>query len=158
MDEKFEAVLTSPLDGLICVDRMQEKKGMPGERKEATQDMYITELQRENARTKTMFENIEGDIKDLRESQNKVLEIVTSLASDLRAGQVTTDMRFERFEGGLSAAHARLDEHEKKIDCLKSAREKAMAALWKNIAKYGIGGAVMLMLLGIKEWIKQTGV
>jgi hypothetical protein len=33
-----------------------------------------------------------------------------------------------------------------------------MAALWKNIAKYGIGGAVMLMLLGIKEWIKQTGV
>ena len=162
MDEKFEAVLTSPLDGLICVDRTdRESKVMPDGRKEATQDMYIVELQRESERTRTMLEHICEDLKSLRSEQKEVLEAVNTLASDERAARVATDMRIEKVENGLTTAHARIDDIHDRVTDLERApgnkAQKTISTFWKDVGKYGIAGAVMLLLLGIKEWIKQNG-
>ena len=156
MADKEDAILSSYMGGGICVDR-GGCEDMP-ERKEATQDMYITELQRENARTKTMFENICEDIKDLRSDLKEILAVVTKTAADAQSDRIATDMRVTKVENDLSTVHARLDEQHNEIQDIKDApgkrAEKQVQTVGKKVFEYGAVGALMLLILGLKEWLR----
>lgn len=128
------------------------------ERKEATQDMYITELQKDGERTRTLLEEFRQDLGCLAKKQDKIIDTLSQMASDERASRVATDMRIEKLENGLTAVHARVDPIESDVRDLKAApgkrAETQVRGFWKAVAQYGIGGAIMLLILGIKEWVR----
>jgi len=152
---KLESILSSNLNGAICVERAGL---MPdGKNKEATQDWYITELQKENERHRTILEGINEKLGELAKEQKDILSTLARMASDERAGRVRTDMRLEKVENGLSAVHVRMDDHESRIATVEKAPgQRTQTVLgWAAKATMSavIGGVIVLLTLGFRAWI-----
>src|SRR6056297_2500395 len=152
---KLESILSSDMNGLICVEKVAK---MPnGQSKEATQDWYITELQKEGERNRAILEGINEKLGCLAKEQKDILSTLARMASDERAGRVRTDMRLEKVENGLSVVHARLDDHEGRITTAEKAPGKRTQTVIGWAAKAAtsavIGAALVLITLGFREWI-----
>lgn len=146
--------MSSYMGGGICVER---GKKMP-ERKEATQDMYITELQKDGERTRTLLEEFRQDLLELARKQDRVIDTLSQMASDERAARVATDMRIEKLENNDSSIHVRLDGLETRVGVLEGQpgkrAEKQVQTVGNKVFEYGAIGAIMLLILGLKEWLR----
>jgi len=156
MADKEDAILSSYMGGGICVDRGREKKMSDDDKKQ--QNLWIRELTKDGERTRTLIEEFRQDLGCLAKKQDKIIETLSQMASDERAARVATDMRIERLEGADTTIHVRIDGIETRVGVLESEpgkkAEKQVQTVGKKVFEYGAVGALMLLILGLKEWLK----
>lgn len=166
MKDRFDAIMSSPLDSKICVQR-----NFKGERNVDEEDkrnkLYITELQRDVTAINVQLFGRNGDggsigainkaLDKLSDGQEKLLEKIMSMDADHREAHARFDGRLNQADAKMTAAHERLDEQEGRVECLEKAPAAKRATFDKILMRAALSvivpGGLVLLGYGLKVWL-----
>ena len=164
-EKRLEAVLTSPTEGLICVERIEDMPNVIN--KEQQQDFYIQELQKDVAKIAgelfghTGSGGFTGEVrkamKDILDGQKEMQESMQCIDRDVREQKVNCANIVSKLESKITTAHVRLDDIDNRVIVLeRTPGERSQGTIsWvmKTAGYFIIGGLIVLLTLGFKAWL-----
>jgi len=167
--DKLTAVISTPVEGLICVDQGQEKGESREmlEEKERQQDFYIQQLQQDIATmTGELFGRngsggftgeVRDGLKEIKNSQTTLQKSINCLEREISNNKIETEGQIDSLRGSITSAHARLDTVEEKLVVLEdepgTRSQAAVHWIIKTVSYFVISGGLILLALGAQKWL-----
>jgi hypothetical protein len=155
-DDRFSAVLSGPIEGLICVERTVRRGIKVPDVKENQQDMWIQQLLSDFAALNGelfgrggsggFVGEMRNGMKRMEDKQDRLQVQIGCLQKEMVENKVSTEDAILVLHGKADQAHARIDQIEPRVRAIEELgglrAQKAITTVVKAAAVAIIGGAV----------------